>query len=303
MNADHLTPFWSFWVAGLTLLVIVGCVGLLWAIIKSQPYNEETEADTGHEFDGIRELDNPLPKWWVYKFVILVVFGLIYFILYPGLGNFKGVLGWSQEGQWTEEVAKAEEEFGPVFAALAQGSVEELSIDPEAMKVAGRLFRNNCAICHGQNAQGAYGFPNLTDTDWLYGGEADNIVATLQGGRGGIMPAFDVTLGQEGIENMSHYVVSLSGRPHDINKAALAEGAFQQNCAACHGADGKGNQLIGAPNLTDNVWLYKHPNLTVRGSIELTLQNGRNGQMPAFSRLGEDKVKLLSAYVYQLSEK
>lgn len=196
---------------------------------------------------------------------------------------------------------KAEEEFAPVFAALAQGEVTELAADPEAMKVGARLFKNNCAICHGQDGLGGYGFPNLTDSDWLYGGSADNLVATLNGGRAGIMPAFDKTLGDEGIENMSHYVVSLSGRTHDINKAALAKPLYLQNCAACHGADGTGNQLLGAPNLTDNVWLYKHPNLTVRDSIKLSLQNGRQGQMPQFSQLGEDKVKLLAAYVYQLS--
>ncbi|QGG80366.1 cytochrome-c oxidase, cbb3-type subunit III [Litorivicinus lipolyticus] len=301
MNADHLTPFWSMWVAAITLIVIFGCLALLLAIRKSETHKEETEADTGHEFDGIRELDNPLPKWWYYKFLILTAFGLIYLVLYPGLGNFKGVLGWSQEGQWQAEMVKAETEFAPVFAKLAEGDAISLAQNPEAMKAGSRLFRNNCAICHGQNAQGGYGFPNLTDNDWLYGGDPATLQATLNGGRGGIMPSFAKVLGDEGIENMSHYVVSLSGRQHDLNKAAQAAPAFKANCAACHGADGQGNPMLGAPNLTDNVWLYKHPNLTVRGSVELTLQNGRQGQMPVFKHLGEDKVKLLSAYVYSLS--
>ena len=300
MNADQLTPFWSAWVAIITLVVIFGCLALLMAIRKSETHKEETEADTGHEFDGIRELDNPLPKWWYYKFIILTAFGLLYLALYPGLGSYQGLLGWSQEGQWQAEMDKAEQEFAPVFAKLAEGDVVTLAANPEAMKVGARLFSNNCAICHGQNAKGAYGFPNLTDSDWLYGGKAENIVATLNGGRGGVMPSFS-HLGDDTIENLSHYVVSLSGRAHDINKAANAQPVFAQNCAACHGADGLGNQLLGAPNLTDNVWLYKHPNLTVRDSVALTLQNGRNGQMPAFARLGENKVKLLSAYVYSLS--
>ena len=301
MNADQLTPFWSMWVAVITLGVIFGCLALLLAIRKSEPHKEETDADTGHEFDGIRELDNPLPQWWYYKFLILTAFGLLYLALYPGLGSYQGLLGWSQEGQWQAEMDKAEQEFAPVFAALAQGSADELAQDPEAMKVGGRLFRNNCAICHGQNAKGAYGFPNLTDSDWLYGGKTENIVATLNGGRAGMMPSF-AHLGDETIEQLSHYVVSLSGRAHDINQAALGQPVFQQNCAACHGGDGSGNQMLGAPNLMDNVWLYKHPNLTVRDSIKLTLQNGRQGQMPAFDRLGQDKVKLLSAYVYSLSQ-
>lgn len=300
MNADQLTPFWSAWVAAITLIVIFGCLWLLLAIRKSETHKEETEADTGHEFDGIRELDNPLPKWWYYKFLILTAVGLLYLALYPGLGSYKGLLGWSQEGQWQAEMDKAEQEFAPVFAKLAEGSVAELAANPDAMKVGARLFSNNCAICHGQNAKGAYGFPNLTDTDWLYGGTTDNIVATLNGGRRGVMPNF-AHLGDDTIEALSHYVVSLSGRAHDINLAAEAKSVFQQNCAACHGGDGTGNQMLGAPNLTDNIWLYKHPNLTVRDSIALTLQNGRNGQMPAFARLGENKVKLLSAYVYSLS--
>ena len=299
MNADQLTPFWSAWVAIITLVVIFGCLWLLLAIRKSEVYKEETEADTGHEFDGIKELDNPLPQWWYYKFLILTAAGLLYLALYPGLGSFKGLLNWSQEGQWQAEMDKAEQDFGPVFAELAQGDVVTLSQDPKAMASARRLFQNNCAICHGQQGKGAYGFPNLTDRDWLYGGEADNLVATLNNGRRGMMPSF-AQLGDDSIESLSHYVVSLSGRVH--NKELAQEGAktFASNCAACHGADGSGNQMLGAPNLKDDVWLYKHPNLTVRDSVKLTLQNGRAGQMPAFSRLGEDKVRLLAAYVYSI---
>jgi cytochrome c oxidase cbb3-type subunit 3 len=303
MFNDSLPTFWSIWVAIITLLVILGCLWLVMAVKKSEKYKEETENTVGHAFDGIEEYDNPLPRWWYMKFLGTIVFGLGYLVLYPGLGNFQGILNWSSTDQWQEEMAAAEVKYGPVFAAFGEKSVEELATDTAALEVGGRLFANNCAVCHGSGAKGAYGFPNLTDKDWLYGGSPEKIAETLNLGRMANMPAWQSILGDAGIEETAHYVVSLSGRAHDEALAAKGKAHFQTYCAACHMPTGKGNQMLGAPNLTDDVWLYKAPNLTVLESVKQTLRHGRQGVMPAqLPRLGEDKVHLLTAYVYSLSQ-
>ena len=221
-------------------------------------------------------------------------------MLYPGLGNYAGVLGWTQEGQWEEEVAQAEDRFTPIFAQYQEVPIPELAEDPEAMQVAERIFQNNCAVCHGSNAQGGYGFPNLTDDDWLYGGEPDNIVQTLTNGRNGNMPSWQ-QLGQNNIENLTQYVLSLSDEEHDAERAASGESTFGAVCAACHGPSGTGNQALGAPNLTDNTWLYLAPGQEVGDSVRQTLRNGRNGHMPAQAAyIGEERVHLVAAYVYSL---
>jgi cytochrome c oxidase cbb3-type subunit 3 len=303
MFNDALPTFWSIWVAFITLLVIFGCLWLIWIVRKSEPYKEETEETMGHSFDGIEEYDNPLPRWWYFKFLGTIVFGLGYLALYPGLGNFQGLLGWTSTKQYEEEVAAAEVRYGPVFAAFADQPVETLAGDPEALEVGGRLYANNCAVCHGSGGKGAYGFPNLTDDDWLYGGSVEKIRESLNLGRMANMPAWQASLGDAGIEETSHYVVSLSGRAHDETLAAKGEQHYQTYCAACHLPNGEGMHALGAPNLTDDVWLYKQPNLTVLESVKLTLRHGRQGVMPAqLPRLGEDKVHLLTAYVYSLSQ-
>jgi len=295
-----MTSFWSYWVSIITLGSIFGCLWLLYATRKSQTSDIETEEKMNHSFDGIEEYDNPMPKWWLHMFVATAVFGLAYLFLYPGLGNYKGYLEWSSIGQWEQEVLIADEKYTPIFTAYAAQSVEELAKDAEAMKVGQRLFANNCSVCHGSTARGALGFPNLTDDDWLYGSDAETIKTTIMHGRAGQMPAkgLNPAMNKADISNLTHYLLSFSGRSDD--KTAVEQGSlmFQTACAACHGADAKGNQSVGAPNLTDNVWLYG----STASKITQTIEFGRAGVMPAQkAALGDDKVHLLAAYIYSLS--
>lgn len=296
-----MSAFWSAWVSVIALAVIFGCTWLLFATRKSEKFKESTEETLGHEFDGIAEYDNPLPKWWFQMFVGTVIFGLGYLALYPGLGNFQGLLGWSSHGQWEEEMQHAEEVYQPVFAKYASLSIEELQ-DPSnetGLRMGQRMFANNCAVCHGSAGTGAYGFPNLTDDDWLYGGEPATIKTTITNGRQGAMPAWGPVLGEDGVRDVAAYVQTLSGMDNvDADAAARGQTQFQALCAACHGPDGKGIQALGAPNLTDDTWLYG-------GSFEQiahTIRNGRAGVMPAHQALlSEDKIHLIAAYVYSLS--
>ncbi|WP_048307604.1 cytochrome-c oxidase, cbb3-type subunit III [Halomonas sp. PR-M31] len=300
---DTLSSFWSLWIIVITLGTIIFCWWILFANRKTdkQPSVDGEIETTGHTADGIDEYDNPLPRWWFMLFVGTIIFAVAYLLLYPGLGNFRGVLGWSQEGQWDEEIAYAQEQYAPIFAKYSEVPVPELAQDGDAMRVAERIFLNNCAVCHGSNAKGGYGFPNLTDDAWLYGGEPENIVTTLNNGRNGLMPAWQ-QLGDNNLENVTSYVVSLSGEEHDADKAKQGEAIFVSACVACHGADGKGNQAIGAPNLTDNTWLYRQPGQETHTAVLETLRNGRNGHMPAQAAyIGENKVHLVAAYIYSLS--
>ncbi len=298
-----MSAFWSAWVTVITLAVILGCTWLLLATRKSQPHQEQTEETLGHEFDGIAEYDNPLPKWWFQMFLGTVIFGLGYLALYPGLGNFQGLLGWTSAGQWEEEMAHAEEAYKPLFAKYAALSIEDLQ-KPEnetGLKMGQRMFANNCSVCHGSAGTGAYGFPNLTDKDWLYGGDPATIKTTITGGRQGAMPAWGAVLGEDGVRDVANYVLSLSKREGiDTEASARGQTQFQALCAACHGANGTGTQALGAPNLTDNTWLYG-------GSFEQvthTIRNGRAGVMPAHKDLlSTDKIQLIAAYVYSLSQK
>ncbi|WP_370298406.1 cytochrome-c oxidase, cbb3-type subunit III [Pontibacterium sp.] len=297
-----MSAFWSAWVIVITAAVIGGCTWLLLATRKSETYKEATEETLGHEFDGIAEYDNPLPRWWFQMFMATVIFGVVYLVLYPGLGNFQGLLGWSSTGQWEEEMAHAEEQYKPVFAKYAAMSVEELQQpgNEAGLKMGQRMFANNCSLCHGSTGSGAYGFPNLTDKDWLYGGDAATIKASITDGRNGGMPPWGAVLGEEGVRDVTAYVLGLSGQQVDADSAAKGKTQFQALCTACHGADGSGMLALGAPNLTDDVWLYG-------GSFEKvahTIRNGRNGVMPAHKTLlSEDKIHLITGYVYSLSNK
>lgn len=299
---DSLSSFWSAWI----IIITLGTIGLsVWILLANRRTDKTPDADgnietTGHAADGIEEYDNPLPKWWFQLFIVTVVFALGYLVLYPGLGNYAGVLGWTQEGQWEEEVADAEERFTPIFARYQEVPIPELAEDPEAMLVAERIYQNNCAVCHGSNAQGGYGFPNLTNDDWLYGGEPENILATLNNGRNGLMPSWQ-QLGANNIENLTQYVLSLSELEHDEARAEQGESTFMAVCAACHGPSGMGNTALGAPNLTNDIWLYLAPGQSVGDSVRQTLRNGRNGHMPAQAAyIGEERVHLVAAYVYSL---
>ena len=231
-------------------------------------------------------------------FYITLVFGSIYLVLYPGLGNFQGLLGWSEKGQYDREVQKAEEIYGPLFNRFLGQDLKAVAADPEAQEMGKRLYSTYCTQCHGSDARGALGFPNLTDNDWLYGGEPETIKTSIMNGRNGMMPPWGEILGNDGVFNVAAYIQSLSGREVDAVVAAKGKETFSTTCAACHGPEGKGTQAMGAPNLTDNVWLYGGSNKRIIESIT----HGRMGKMPAHAEfLGEAKVHLLAAYVYSLS--
>ncbi len=323
-----MNTFLSVFVTVISLGTIFGCLSLLIWCTRDK-MGMEDGAPTGHTFDGISELNNPLPKWWSYLFVFMVVFSLFYLALYPGLGNFKGLLGWTSSNQYVyskeefneaaeeareqgllvqydREMVKADEVFGAKFRELAYepGSENYLPIpviakNEDATQVGQRLFLQNCAQCHGSDARGGRGFPNLTDDAWLWGGEPEQIKHTLMHGRQGAMPGWEDALGDDGVQEVVSYVLSLSGRKVDPIEAKKGKARFAV-CAACHGADGTGNTALGAPNLTDDIWLYGGS----RAAVEDSVRHGRNGVMPAWKDiLGEDKIQLLSAYVYSLNNK
>ena len=291
-----MASFWSLWVIVLTSITLVL---LTWVLFANRTRESPESKTTGHVYDGIEEFDNPLPAWWFMMFVITLVFGVGYLVVYPGMGNYAGLLNWTQVEQHDREVAAAEEKFRDMRDRYLALPVEEIASDPAVRKMGRRMFANNCAQCHGSDAKGAYGFPNLTDGDWIYGGTPDAIKTTLIQGRQAAMPAWGAILGDQGISEATAYVLSLNGRDVDENLAAAGEAHFATYCAACHGADGTGNMALGAPNLTNGVWLYG-------GSAEQiahSLRAGRNGAIPAFDEtLTEDKIHILTAYVYGLSQ-
>jgi cytochrome c oxidase cbb3-type subunit 3 len=285
----------------LTIVNILACVWLLRWTAKPKSADEKIGggADTGHTWDGdLREYNNPLPKWWLWLFYITVVFGLLYLVLYPGLGTLKGVKGWTQATQWQAENDAAEARVASYLAPFASMTVPELAANAQAMATANNLFQNNCAQCHGADGGGARGFPNLANSDWQWGGDPDSIVQTIANGRVAAMTPWGEVLGPEGVDQVVAYVRQLSGQEHDAALASAGATQFMTFCAACHGADGKGMTAVGAPNLTDDVWLYGGDLETIR----TTVVHGRMGQMPAFQdKLGEQRVRLLAAYVLKMS--
>jgi cytochrome c oxidase cbb3-type subunit 3 len=300
--ADFINDFWSVYIAILVALSIIGCAVLLWSQSKVQvsvPKDGKVET-TGHVYDGLEEFNNPMPRWWMWLFYITIVFAVIYLVLYPGFGSFSGKLGWRSAGQYQEEVKLAEAEVGPMFEKYKATDLKALAADSKANAMGERLFLTYCAQCHGSDARGNKGFPNLADRDWLYGGDPETIKLSILNGRHGQMPPMGAAVGSEkDIESVAHYVLSLSGSAHDSIKATAGREKFAV-CAACHGADGKGMAAMGAPNLTDKTWLYGGSVATIMETIRL----GRNNVMPAFADfLGEAKVHLLAAYVWGLSNK
>ena len=293
-----MSDFWSWYIAILTIGNMVACLWLInWATKRRQ--GEAKEGDvTGHTWDGnLQEFNNPLPRWWLWLFYITLVFGFLYLILYPGLGNFAGTNKWTQADQYEAEMNKANATFGAKFATFAKQSIPDLAKNSQAIASGQRLFLAYCATCHGSSAEGVKGFPNLTDKDWLYGGTPEAIKASILDGRNGVMPSH-AHLGDAAIENVTAYIEVLSGREADDTKANAGSQVFAQNCAVCHGADGKGGQAFGAPNLTDDTWLYGGS----KGVIRESITKGRMGQMPAHRDfLGEDKAHVLAAYIYSLS--
>ena len=324
-----MSSFWSIWITVLSLGTLVGCYLLLRWCLKNFAGVPEGES-MGHEFDGIEELNNPLPKWWSTFFLITIIWGFGYLLFYPGLGNWQGLFGWksSNQGimsieesnalstanlkadsgvlnQYDREVQAADEKYGPIFEAYAARSIEDLAGDEEARKVGQRLFLQNCAQCHGSDARGTTGFPNLTDNDWLYGGTPADIKHSLIHGRkaNGMIAWKSALGGEQGVKEMAAYVLSLSGREVNAEDAAKAAPKFAM-CAACHGAEGQGSNAmgiaLGAPALNDNIWLYGGS----QKAVEESIRNGRAGVMPAWlDILGEEKIHVISAYVYSLSNK
>lgn len=298
--SDFTSDFWHLYVAILTLVSIIACLVLLWisGTTKAATMDDNT---TGHVWDGdLQEMNNPLPKWWVYLFIITVVFALIYGVLYPTFGKYQGALGWSSQGQHTAEVEKMQEAIAPIYAKFNDMKPEALAGDAQAMAIGERLFMNNCAQCHGSDARGARSFPNLTDGDWLWGGTPEAIKTTLTQGRMGNMPPMAAAVGSaEQVRNLAHYVLSLSASPHDAIRAASGKTSFGA-CAACHGMDGKGNTALGAPNLTDGVWLHGWGEEAVVRAIN----NGFSNQMPAQAKLlNESQIHVLTGYVWGLSNR
>ncbi|HEU4709261.1 MAG TPA: cytochrome-c oxidase, cbb3-type subunit III [Methylophilaceae bacterium] len=299
--SDFTNEFWPIFITLLTLLGIFGCAWLLWKTgkIKVPAGNDGT---SGHVWDGdIREMNNPLPRWWVWLFVITIVFAIIYLIAYPGLGRNAGRLGWTEVGQYDHEVAEANKKLEPMYARFAAMSIPDTAVDPKAKAIGERLFMNNCSQCHGSDARGSRGFPNLTDADWIHGGSPEKIQETITIGRIGMMPPMAAAVGnEEDVKNVANYVLSLSGSPHDAARAALGKEKFTTICAACHGVDGKGNQAIGAPNLSDNIWLHG----AGEAAIITRINQGKTNQMPAQGeKLTPAQIHLLAAYVWGLSNK
>lgn len=298
--SDFFNNGWSIYIAVVTIVGIVWCLWLLFSQRKTQvTYKPDGSVDdTGHVWDeDLRELNNPLPRWWMWMFLLACLFAFVYLILFPGLGANKGILNYSTVGAHDASVVKANEELKPVYAKYMSQDIKAVAADSKAREIGQRLFLNHCSQCHGSDAGGSKGFPNLTDKDWLYGGEPEQIKASIVQGRAGVMPSF-AHLESTQLSDVANYVRSLSGLAVDQLKAARGTEVFKANCAACHGADGKGNIAMGAPNLTDKVWLYGGSEATI---IE-TLTKGRNGKMPAHeTTLTPEKIHLLTAYVWGFS--
>jgi|SRR5690554_1687412 len=295
-----MSIFWNVWIIGLTL---TNLALLFWVLMANRKVavtddDEPENRTTGHVYDGIEEYDNPLPRWWFKMFLASFIFAGAYLLIYPGLGSFKGLAGWTQINQLEGEQAKANELYSEQFGMYNAMPIEQLARDPEAMKMGLRLFANNCAVCHGADGGGNFGFPNLTDHDWLYGGDPETIKKSITDGRRGAMPPWGAVIGEDGIHATAEYVLSLNDREHDAELASAGAAHYAQNCVVCHGAEGKGNQVMGAPDLTNDIWLYGGEPQDIRQ----TLREGRNGVMPAQKELlKESRIHLLAAYVFSLS--
>ncbi|MYN01124.1 cytochrome-c oxidase, cbb3-type subunit III [Pseudoduganella sp. DS3] len=301
--ADFTSEFWNLYIVVLTVIGIAGCGVLLWSqsSVKGSALKsvDGKVGTTGHIWDeDLTELNTPMPRWWMWLFYLTIFFSIGYLWLYPGLGSYKGSLGWTSTGEHKEELAKAEKQYGPLFDKYKGQDLQAVAADPQAHAIGERLFLTYCAQCHGSDARGNKGFPNLADKDWLYGGEPNTIKETIMKGRHGVMPPMGAAVGSEkDIENVAQYVLSLSESTHDPIKSVMGKSKFSA-CMACHGAGGKGNPALGAPNLADKTWLYGGSAETVME----TIRKGRNNTMPAFEDfLGEGKVHVLAAYVWGLS--
>lgn len=299
--SDFTSSFWPIFITVIAVGGILGCGLLLWLTSTIKVESSEGDNTSGHVWDeNIREMNNPLPRWWVWMFIITIVFSLIYLVLYPGAGSFAGKFGWTSTNQYENEVKVANEKLAPLYAKFAAMSTEDLAKNAEAKMIGERLFMNNCAQCHGSDAKGNLGYPNLTDSDWLYGGSPEKIQETLNNGRVGMMPPMGAAVGTpDDVKNVANYVLSLSGGMHDAGRVEAGKEKFAA-CGACHGVDGKGNPDIGAPNLTDNIWLHG----AGEASIIKRINEGKVNQMPAWeTKFTPEQIKVLTAYVWGFSNK
>lgn len=302
-----MSSFWSNWITVITLGNILACVWLIWWTMRKRD-GESAEGDvTGHAWDGdLQEYNNPLPRWWLWMFYITIIFGFGYLYLYPGLGNYGGALGWTAQNQHEAEIAAADEKYGPIYAQYRDVSVEELAKNSDANAMGKRLYLTYCMQCHGSDARGSKGYPNLADNDWLWGGSPDMIEVSIAQGRrqkapmpaAQAMPPWTPIIGEDGVAQVTEYVLELSGRKADAEMAAKGKDIYMTNCSACHMPDGAGFHALGAPRLNDNIWLFGKS----KSQIKDVIANGRNQVMPAWKEmLGDDKVHVLTAYVYSLS--
>lgn len=299
--SDFTHDAWSIYIAVITVVSIVACLVLLFSLSSRRVSADGQDQTTGHVWDeDIAERNNPLPRWWMWLFVITIVFSGVYLVLYPGLGSFAGQYGWSSTGQYKDEQAQAAATYGPLMDKYLKQDIKTVAADPEARQMGQRLFLTYCAQCHGSDAGGSRGFPSLKDRDWLYGGEPEAIRTSILEGRNGMMPPMGATLGSdEDVRDVMHYVFRLSGRAFDGIRATRGKAKFDTVCAACHTEKGTGNSQIGAPNLVDDIWLHGASDAAIMESIT----KGRKGAMPAHKGLLDDaKVHLLTAYVYGLSQ-
>ena len=294
-----MTAGWSAFVIALIVANIVGCVWLLWGNRHVQVDPEAKGESTGHDFDGIEELNNPLPAWWTWLFIGTIVFSAAYFVLYPGFGSYAGVLGWSSAGEAEAGLAAAEAKYGPLIDGYLERPIPELAGDEKAVGIGARIFANRCATCHGSDARGGRSYPNLRDEDWIHGGEPETIVKTITHGRHAVMPPLAAAIGgTEGVGQVTEYVLSLSGREHDAALAEQGKRHFAIVCAVCHAPDGSGRAALGAPNLSDSVWLHGG----TRADIARAMEAGLVNRMPAHNDiLTPGRIHLAAAYVYSLS--
>ncbi len=295
----ELSTGWGWFIAVVTIANILACLWLIaWTSIRRDNEPGDNES-TGHVWDeDLTELNQPMPFWWLGLFVVTIVFGLMYLLAYPGLGNYSGLFNWTQQRQHETQVNRAEHQFERKFSEFSEMDIPALARQSEAVDIGRKVYQTWCTGCHGSDARGAKGYPNLADNDWLYGGEPDQILTSISNGRAGMMPPWQPMLGDDGVAAITAYL----SRPQNnsTNQVSGGKALFEQNCTACHGADGTGNILMGAPNLMDNIWLYGGD----EASISESIANGRqDGRMPAHRELiGAEKRRLLTAYIYSLSQ-
>lgn len=289
------------WNVFIIVLVVVQVVGALWLLqaLTSHPKDDNEGSTTGHTWDGdLVENNNPLPRWWLFLFWLTAIWMVGYLVIYPGFGNFAGVTGWTQQGQYDAEIAAAEKRYGDIYGAFSAMPLDEMSRDADAVRLGRNLFLNNCSTCHGSDGRGAKGFPNLIDGVWQYGGSPETIQQTITNGRFGVMPALGAALGDSGLDNVINYILSLSGRGGDEKMLAAGQQQYLQFCSACHGAQGQGMPALGAPSFSDNAWLHGNSEADIRDVI----MQGRNNRMPAQKdHLTEDRIRTLVAYVLSLN--